>query len=39
VNWVAKFDGSTNEVPIIPVIIAKLSRVLHVKQGRMISVE
>lgn len=39
VNWVAKFDGTANEVPIIPVIIAKLSRVLHVKQGRMISVE
>jgi hypothetical protein len=39
VNWVAKFDGATNEVPVIPVLICKLSRVLHVKQGRMISIE
>jgi|APGre2960657404_1045060.scaffolds.fasta_scaffold18548_2 hypothetical protein len=39
INWVCKFDGATNVVKIIPVIIAKLSRILHIKSGRIISVE
>lgn len=39
INWTATFDGADNTVPVIPVIICKLDRVLHVKQGRQISVE
>lgn len=40
INWKATFDGaSTHTVAVIPVIIAKLSRVLHIKAGRQISIE
>ena len=38
VNCVVKFDA-TSTYSITPVLIAKLSKVLHVKEGRMISVE
>jgi hypothetical protein len=38
INWQAKFDGNAT-YPITPVIIAKLSKVLHVKSGRNISIE
>lgn len=39
INWQASFSGSSNGVIIVPVIIAKLSRVLNIKPGRMIYVE
>ena len=38
-NWQATFFGSSNTLTITPVLISKLSKVLHVKPGRMISVE
>jgi len=36
---VCKFSGSSNTVSVVPVIIAKMSKVLHVKPGRVILVE
>jgi hypothetical protein len=39
VNWVAKFSGSGNTVSVVPVIIAKCSKILHVKPGRNIQIE
>jgi hypothetical protein len=39
VNWVAKFSGNSNTLSVVPVIIAKMSKVLHVKAGRQIMVE
>ena len=39
INWVCTFSGPSNTLQITPVIIAKLSRVLHVKSGRQISIE
>ena len=39
VNWTCKFSGASNTMSVVPVIIAKLSRVLHVRSGRMISSE
>lgn len=38
INWVCKFKGSAT-YSITPVLIAKLSKVLHIKAGRMVSVE
>lgn len=39
INWKCSFSGSANTVKITPVLICKLSRVLNIKSGRMISVE
>jgi len=39
INWTCKFDGDLNTVVIVPVIIAKLSRVLNIKAGRQIYLE
>jgi len=39
VNWTATFTGSSNTLSVTPVIVAKCSKVLHVKAGRAISVE
>jgi len=39
INWVATFSGSSNTLAVVPVIVAKLSKVLHVGKGREISVE
>ena len=39
INWVAKFSGNSNTLSVVPVIIAKCSKVLHVKAGRQILVE
>jgi len=39
INWKAEFEGSGNTMSITPVIISKLSKVLHIKQGRQIFVE
>jgi hypothetical protein len=39
INWTARFTGASNTLKVVPVIIAKLSKVLHVKAGRMISSE
>lgn len=38
INWSAKFRGNAS-YEITPVIIAKLSKILHVRAGRSISVE
>ena len=38
VNWTCKFKGNAT-YDITPVLIAKLSKVLHIKSGRMVSVE
>lgn len=38
VNFTAKFSGNAT-YDIVPVIIAKMSKVLHIKAGRMISTE
>lgn len=38
VNWTCKFKGNAT-YEITPVLIAKLSKVLHIKSGRMVSVE
>ena len=39
INWTANFTGASNTLSVVPVIIAKLSKVLHVGKGRSISVE
>jgi len=39
INWRCSFKGTTNTVKIVPVIIVKLSRVLHLKAGRLVFVE
>jgi len=39
INWVATFSGASNTLAVVPVIVAKLSKVLHVGKGREISVE
>lgn len=39
INWTCKFNGASNTVPIIPVILCKLSRILHIGTGRQITVE
>ena len=39
INWQATFSGSSNGVIIVPIIIAKLSRVLNIKAGRQIFIE
>jgi len=39
VNWVCKFSGASNTLSVVPVIIAKMSKVLHVKPGRQIMIE
>ena len=39
INWKATFKGASNSVKITPVLICKLSRVLHIKSGRSISIE
>lgn len=39
INWKCSFEGATNTVKVIPVIITKLSRILHIKAGRSIFVE
>ena len=39
INWKCSFDGTTNVTAVVPVIIAKLSRVLHIKAGRSIFIE
>lgn len=39
INWRAEFEGSSNTMSITPVIISKLSKILHVKPGRQIFVE
>lgn len=39
INWKATFDGASNTVKVVPVIIAKLSRVLNIRAGRQISIE
>ena len=39
INWTCTFDGASNGVVIVPVIIAKLSRVLNIGKGRSIYVE
>ncbi len=39
INWTANFSGASNTLSVVPVIIAKLSKVLHVGKGRAISIE
>jgi hypothetical protein len=39
INWTCSFEGASNSVVIVPVIIAKLSRVLNVGKGRSIYIE
>jgi len=39
VNWRCEFEGSANTMSITPVLISKLSKVLHVRSGRQIFVE
>ena len=39
INWSCEFNGASNDVIIVPVIIAKLSRVLNIGKGRAIYVE
>ena len=39
VNWVANFSGGSNTLSVTPVIVAKMSKVLHIKSGRAISIE
>ena len=39
INWKCDFDGASNAVVIVPVIVAKLSRVLNIKAGRQIYLE
>jgi hypothetical protein len=39
INWVCKFEGASNTVKVIPVIIAKLHRVLNIRSGRQVSIE
>jgi len=39
INWVATFSGASNTLAVVPVIVAKLSKVLHVGKGREISIE
>ena len=39
INWKCTFEGTSNTVKVIPVIITKLSRILHIKAGRSIFVE
>lgn len=39
INWQATFNGVSNDVVIVPIIIAKLSRILNIKSGRQIYVE
>jgi len=39
INWVCEFNGPSNDVIVVPVIIAKLSRVLNIGKGRAIYVE
>jgi len=39
INWTCTFDGASNGVIIVPVIVAKLSRVLNIGKGRSIYVE
>lgn len=38
INWVCKFKGNAS-YDITPVLVAKLTKVLHVKAGRMVFVE
>jgi hypothetical protein len=39
VNWAATFSGASNTLSVTPVIVAKMSKVLHIKPGRQIMVE
>lgn len=39
INWVATFSGVNNTLSVCPIIVAKLSKVLHIGAGRQISVE
>ena len=39
INWVANFEGANNTLSVVPVIIAKLSKVLHIGKGRSVSIE
>ena len=39
VNWAATFSGSSNTLSVVPIIVAKMSKVLHIGAGRQISVE
>lgn len=39
VNWKAEFEGSSNTMSITPILISKLSKILHVKQGRQVFIE
>ena len=39
VNWSATFSGTSNTLNVTPVIVAKMSKVLHIKPGRQIMVE
>lgn len=39
INWQATFNGTDNGVVVVPVIIAKLSRILNIKPGRMVYIE
>jgi hypothetical protein len=39
VNWAATFSGASNTLSVTPVIVAKMSKVLHIKPGRQIMIE
>ena len=39
VNWACTFSGASNTLSVTPVIIAKMSKLLHVKSGRNIQIE
>jgi hypothetical protein len=39
VNWSCTFSGSSNTLSVTPVIVAKMSKVLHIKPGRAIQIE
>ena len=39
INWRAEFEGASNTMSITPIIISKLSKILHVKPGRQIFIE
>jgi len=38
ITWEANFNGSTNAQTCIPVLYARLSKILNIQQGRQISV-
>ena len=38
VNWACDFEGSSNTLSVVPIIVAKMTKVLHIGAGRQVSV-